>query len=111
MIGAARDASAEELYDAHGKRDPFVPLVTLTSRESSGLMGIESAGDINIEGIVYDPRGSVVVLNGSVLKEGEEMGSLKVVKIEPNGVRVLINGTESYISLYNNEESKGKTHR
>ena len=112
IIGLACSVRAEDrsLYDPHDRRDPFVPLITLNSRQASGLMGIESADDVIIEGIVYDPKGSVVVLNGSVMKEGEEQGNLKILKIEPTGVRVSISGTESLISLYS-DEPKGKTSR
>lgn len=95
-------------YDARNKRDPFVPLVTLTTRQSSGLYGIEGADDIAIEGIVYDrKKGSVVVLNGAVLREGEETGSVKVLKIESKGVKLLVNGSELYKPLYT-DETKGK---
>jgi hypothetical protein len=58
---------------------------------------------------VYDPKkGSVVILNGSVLKEGEQLGSVKVLKIEKNGVRLSLGGSETFKALYQ-EESKGKS--
>jgi hypothetical protein len=94
-------------YDAHGKRDPFVPLVTLTMREAPGLIGVETADELNVEGIVYDDKkGSVVVINGSVLREGEELGAVKVLKIKPNGVVVTINGVEAYKEMYQQEQGK-----
>lgn len=109
IIGLVRAASAADaaVYDPHQRRDPFVPLVTQTTREASGLAGIESAEELKIEGIVYDPKGSVVIVNGTVLKEGEEVGALKVVKIDPAGVLINVNGTDSYIPLYK-EEAKAK---
>src|SRR3989338_7663815 len=108
MISSVGAVFAEDaLYDAHGKRDPFIPLVTMSSRESSGLVGVEGADDITIEGIVYDPKGSVIIINGSVMKEGDELGNIRVLKIESKGVRFLLNGTETYVSLYK-EEFKGK---
>ena len=109
IIFFAESGQAADLYDSHGKRDPFVPLVTLTSRETTGIVSIESAEDINIEGIVYDPKGSVVIVNGSLMKEGQELGNIKVVKIRPDGVLFLINGTQSYVPLYRDKgEGKGK---
>lgn len=104
----SRGLPAEEaiVYDAHAKRDPFVPLVTLTSRDSTGLLGIESGEDIKMEGIVYDPKGSVVIVNGSVMKEGEESGNLKVVSIKPAGVLFSINGSEEYRALYRDEKTQ-----
>ncbi len=100
-------AADEPTYDPRGKRDPFAPLLTLNSRQGSGLYGVESAEEISIEGIVFDPKGSVIVVNGSVLKEGEETGGMKVLKIERNGARFLLNGTETYVPLYR-DEPKGK---
>lgn len=95
-------------YESHEKRDPFTPLVTSSSRQSPGLMGIERIDDLTVEGVVYDPRGSVVILNGAVLKEGEELGGVKIVKIEKNGVRLLLNGAETFKSLYQ-DDKKGKS--
>lgn len=92
-------------YDAHGKRDPFVPLVTMTMREAPGLIGVENVDELNVEGIVYDDKkGSVVVINGSVLREGEELGAVKVIKIKPNGIVVTINGVEAYKEMYQQEQ-------
>jgi hypothetical protein len=96
-------------YTAHDKRDPFTPLVTSSSRQSPGLMGIERIDELTVEGIVYDPKnGSVVILNGTVLKEGEELGGVKITKIEKSGVRLLLNGTETLKSLYQ-DDTKGKS--
>jgi len=108
MISSVDGLCADKaVYDAHGKRDPFVPLVTMSTRESSGLVGVEGVDDIAIEGIVYDPKGSVIIVNGAVMKEGDELGNIKVLKIESKGARFLLNGTEAYIALYT-EEPKGK---
>ena len=94
-------------YDAHNKRDPFAPLVTLTMKEAAGLLAVESIDDISIEGVVYDPKnGSIVIVNGSVLKEGEESGQVKVVKIKPNGVVFSVNGFEGFKPTYQDNSSK-----
>ena len=110
IISSARATAAEDIvYDAHGKRDPFVALVTLTSKVSSGLMGIDSIDEIAVEGVVYDPKnGSVVVINGSVLKEGEETSGVKVVKIKPDGVLLSLNGAETFKPMYQDEPKEGK---
>ena len=100
--------AAEPVYDSHGKRDPFVPLVTSTSREPSGLLGVEQLEDVLLEGVVYDKKnGSVAVLNGFVLKEGEEMGNVKVLQIKPEGVLLSLNGSEGFKPLYSEEKKSG----
>ncbi len=105
-VGAFAD---EPSYQSHEKRDPFTPLVTTSSRQSPGLMSIERIDDLVVEGVVYDPqKGSVVILNGTVLKEGEEIGGVKIKKIEKNGVRLVLNGAETFKSLYQ-DDMKGKS--
>ena len=105
-VGIFADGPA---YQSHEKRDPFTPLVTSSSRQSPGLMSIERIDDLMVEGIVYDPKkGSVVILNGTVLREGEELGGIKIKKIEKNGVRLILNGTETFKSLYQ-DDAKGKS--
>ena len=73
-------AFAEEFrYDNHGRRDPFIP-VTEVSRGT--LLG---SGELRLEGIVIDQAGSSYVLvNGQVLREGEELEGFALKKVEPN---------------------------
>ncbi len=105
-VGVFADGPA---YQSHEKRDPFTPLITSTSRQSPGLMSIEQMDDLTVEGIVYDPRkGSIVILNGTVLKEGEEIGGIKIKKIEKSGVRLILNNVETFKSLYQ-DDTKGKS--
>ena len=105
-----RRCAADVAYDPHGKRDPFTPLVTLTSKESSGLLGAETADELTIEGIVYDPKkGSVIIVNGSVLKEGEEIGKMKIVEIRRDGVVISMNGSKTFKPMYKKEEEKENT--
>ena len=102
--------AAERLYNVKGKRDPFVPLVGTNSHAvAGGLLSVESIEEIMVEGIMHDadPKKSLVVVNGSVLKEGEESGPVKVLTIEPQRALFSVNGVEGYRSLY--EESKKAT--
>lgn len=88
-------------YDPHGKRDPFVPLVTGKAQESAGFLGIETIDQVLIEGVVYDPKnGSVVIINGTVLKEGEVSGNVRVVRVVPDGVTLAVNGVEGFKPMY-----------
>ena len=103
-VPAAQTArsAAEELYDARGRRDPFVPLVTLATRQvASGLMGVQSIDEISIQGVIYDPKnGSMVIVNDSLLKEGQEEGPVKVLKIDKDGALFSVNGIEGYKTQY-----------
>jgi hypothetical protein len=100
-------AQAEKLYASKGKRDPFVPLVTSGSKigTAAGLAAVESVDEIVIEGLMFDsvPKNSVVVVNGSVLKEGDEVGNVKVLKIRQDGAQFSVNGIEGFKPLYQDE--------
>ena len=106
FVEFAAEAAEEGLYNPRGKRDPFVPLVTTATRVSSGLVSVENAEELTVEGIVYDPKGSIVVVNGTVLKEGEELGAVKVLKIKSDGALFSVNGVEAFKPLYEDTKKK-----
>lgn len=103
-------AAEKSMYNAHGKRDPFIPLVTSTMKSSSSnLLGVDNIDDLVVEGVVYDPQhGSVVIVNGTVLKEGEELGGVKVVKVKDNGAFFLINEVSGFKEIYQEELANKK---
>ena len=107
---AVRAAETESaLYNAKGKRDPFVQLVATSAKLSAGgILSVESIEEITIEGIVIDanPKESIVIANGSVLKEGEEVGNVKVLQIKPEGAAFSVNGVDGYKPLYQGEVKK-----
>ncbi len=99
-------AADQKLYHAEGKRDPFVQLVAIGPRQaSSQILAVESLEEIVIEGIVLDanPKASIVVVNGAVMKEGEESGNVKLLKIKADGASFSVNGVEGFKPLYQQE--------
>src|SRR3989338_8509772 len=89
------------VYNSHGRRDPFMQLVTKSSRQASGLLAVETPNDLVVEGIAYDQKkGSVVIVNGSVMREGEEVGAVKVIQIRPDGAVFSVNGMEEFKTMY-----------
>ncbi len=103
-------SAAQSLYASKGRRDPFVPLITSSTKVSltSGLMGVETPDEIVVEGIMQDPdpKKSVVVMNGSVLREGEEVGNVKVLELRADGVVVSVNGEKVFKPLYQEEKKR-----
>lgn len=95
-------AFAEQFaYDSKGRRDPFLPLTGPESvSKPKGAADIESVEDVSLEGIVYDSKGATVaVLNGMVVKEGDQVGRVTVSKIEQKKIVLLIDGTQYEIPL------------
>ena len=87
-------------YDDMGVRDPFVPLVDEDGKLTVTHGGIDSIKDIVVEGILYDSEGeSVVILNGLVLKEDDQVGNIKVERIEERRVVLSSKGKEYTLKL------------
>ena len=84
------------VYDEHGKRDPFVPLVS-----SAGMVVTYdedlAVNDLNLEGIVSDASGNnVAIVNGKVVKFRDQIGPYVVDVIAVDHVEFL-KGTERFI--------------
>jgi hypothetical protein len=80
---------AQELarYDAQGRRDPFIPLVTAEGRLLKLETKSSSSSSLNLEGIIYDSNDlSYAIVNGEVIKVGDEVSGYDVLKIEKNKV-------------------------
>lgn len=93
-------AQGEFIYSANDKRDPFVPLVSKDGVYVSDVYGIRGIKDIRLEGIVWEKtKGSIAIINGEIIKEGQEIGSLKVLKIERDAVIFDVNGDEVRIEF------------
>ena len=87
-------------YNSEGKRDPFIPLITGKTKVAAGLEDARSVDDIALEGIVWDPSsGSVAILNGVIMREGQNKGSVRVKRIEKKRVILYINEVECNIDL------------
>jgi hypothetical protein len=91
-------------YQPKGKRDPFVALVTPDGMRvyPPGLDEEVSTAvsDLSLQGILYEPNAqSLVIINGEVLEEQEELDGIKILKIEPTSVTVLVDGKTSRLTL------------
>ena len=96
-------AFAEEAlfkYNAKGKRDPFVPLISESGGYASDAYEASAAEDIRLEGIVWDEvKGSIAIINGEIAKEGDVMGSVKILKINKDSVIFDVGGENVKIDL------------
>jgi hypothetical protein len=76
------------VYDDHGKRDPFVPMITSTGSIITDDADL-SVDDLSLEGVVLDPKGnSVAVINGKIVKVGDSIGAFQIANIENDQVAV-----------------------
>ena len=106
MPSYGQDQVESELYDPRGVRDPFIPLLTSSGHGVSGLLAVETIDDIVIEGIVYDPpKGSIIVVNGTVMSPGKTVGKVKVLEIEPKGALFSISDVEGFKAMHDNKRA------
>jgi hypothetical protein len=91
-------AQEEFVYNAKGKRDPFISLVT-----PEGALLLEKEENITgilLEGIIYDKDGlSYAIVNGEIVKAGDEIGNYQILKIEKNKVFFIQEGQISEVEL------------
>ena len=83
------------VYDDHGKRDPFVPLVS-----SAGMVVTYdedlTVNDLVLEGIMADASGNnLAIVNGKVVKLHDQIGPYVVDSIAVDHVEFL-KGTERF---------------
>ncbi|GEM_PF-435424 len=87
------------LYDDHGKRDPFWPLVT----SGGGIMSYETdflMSDLNLEGVVVGQgQENLAMINGRIVKENDAIGQFVVLRIEADKVTLLKDGQEFELRL------------
>lgn len=96
-------AQNEFVYDAKGKRNPFIPLVTpegrlikLDKQESA------SSGGLSVEGIIYDKQGrSFAIVNTEVVGVGDKAGDYQVLKIYEDKVVFIKDGEPFEVDLVN----------
>lgn len=98
-------------YQAKGRRDPFIPLLTESGQRiyppgydeevPTGLSGLR------LQGIVFDPKAdSYAVVNGEIVRLEEEVEGFKVVRIDAVSITVAAEGESHQLFLRNPEERK-----
>lgn len=98
MIMASQDNNFQ--YDPHGKRDPFVSLLSTEKPSILKLEDITSAEDIRLEGVAVGAKGErVAILNGEMVKEKSRFGDIVIKQVLANKVLITFSGKEHIISL------------
>jgi len=86
-------ADSAFVYDSKGKRNPFIPLVTMEGRLLKLDKQETATGSLAIEGIIYDKNGySFAIVSGTVVGIGDSVGDYRVLKIYGNKVIFIKDG-------------------
>jgi len=101
ITGAGEDRF---VYEAAGKRDPFVPLIGVTAKGAESIADIVSIEDVTLQGIATNAAGrKVAIINDEMIKEGDIIGRVELKKISPTEIVLLIDGVEYRVKLYKEE--------
>lgn len=95
-------------YDAHGRRDPLIPLVGQNRPAGSNLAEVVSIDDVRLEGIVSRAgSGNKAILNGELVSEGQRVGDVEIKSIGAEKVVLTLSGKEHVINLSEEGGVKG----
>jgi len=95
---AVADNFKDFTYDSKGRRDPFVPLINAKAKHDSEKEKADT-GAFQMEGIIYDPGGSLAIINGKVLREGDVLNGYKVAQIQKSCVNMSREGETFTLNL------------
>ena len=88
-VAAAYAQGDDFVYDDHGRRDPFGPLVTSVGEVVVSDTDL-TAADMNVQGLVVDPQGNnLAIINGKIVKAGDHVGPYKVDAVAVDHVELL----------------------
>jgi len=99
---ASRIFSQEEYaYDAKGKRDPFIPLVSADGVLVKLDKEEDTDNSLAIEGIIYDKQGSsYAIVGGQIVRVGDPVqNGYRVLKIEQNKIIFIKEGQPMEVIL------------
>ena len=103
-MGMEIRGEAEEFVYKKNKRDPFLPLVTEDGKLLQAFGGV-ALEDVYLEGIIWDPEGgSIAMINGMILRQGETLGDFKILKIQKDQVVLQAEDGNHFLKLEKDSE-------
>jgi|GEM_PF-2050739 len=83
-ISEAKNRQHVFVYNTHGKRDPFIPLISenKTIMAQAGWSFISSKlPELKIEGILFDGINSLAIINDKIVTIGDNINNCKIASI------------------------------
>ncbi len=99
LSAALAIAQEDFMYDSHGRRDPFWPLVS----SSGAILSYDDSlqfSDMVLEGVIYDPDGErFAIINSRVVKIEDRIGGFVVTAVNQDSVTLYRQGQEFSLNL------------
>ena len=93
------------VYQSHGRRDPFVPLVGASATVTDSLEDVMSIDDIRLQGLATDSSGKrAAILNGEMIKKGQTIGRVTVKEILEEKIVIMIDEDRYEIDIFEKEK-------
>ena len=102
VFSAVLACASDPVYDPHGSRDPFLPLVTAAGAIVTYDTNF-SVSEMSLEGLISDEGGRVAIINGNIVEQGKMIGLYTVERIDADRVILLKDGQESVLQLKKEE--------
>ena len=93
-VGEAEDF----VYNDHGQRDPFWPLVS----SGGAIVNYDSnfsASELILEGIIADGKSRLAIINGNIVEEGKKIGFYMVQQIFTDRVVLMKDGQTTVLRM------------
>lgn len=90
----------EFIYDSRGRKDPFSPPVVKEAEKA----GAEVLTGVRLEGIIWDEKNPMAIINDKVAGIGDTVSGAKVVEIRQNEVVFDVNGQRISVKLILKDE-------
>ena len=87
-VGRAEEENEEQhfVYNDHGNRDPFWPLVN----QNGSIINFETdftIADLYLEGVMAGTGGkNLAIINGKIVRENDKIGQFSIIHIESESV-------------------------
>ncbi len=83
-ISEAKNRQHVFVYNTHGKRDPFIPLISenKTIMAQAGWSFISSKlPELKIEGVLFDKTKPLAIINDKIVAKGDSISNCKIISI------------------------------
>lgn len=96
----AQAADSQFVYDAGGKRDPFIPLIGITGSKTVASADL-SLTSIKFQGIVLDKNSNMAAMvNGELYRIGDKIGKFVLKNVSSNSIIVNDGAKDFTLTLY-----------
>jgi len=102
---------AQDAYDSHGKRNPFLPPSQPTPAEEKMAVSVDTAAleawfSRNLGGILWDPVSPRALVGDEIVSRGDEVEGCKILDIKPGAITIDYEGKRFDVPMGTDQNEK-----